>query len=99
MVEDPWMEMCSWNGQELLPMSSLCFGAPCDSQLQELLQFKGISRLVWGRCGEFCLAEEHIQGICVQNPASGETPGTPLTLSSPSSKTCDALSTSGCVGN
>lgn len=30
----PQMEMRSWTGELLLPMSSLCFGAPCDPGLQ-----------------------------------------------------------------
>ena len=32
----PQMEMCSWSGEELLSVSSLCFGAPCDPGLQGL---------------------------------------------------------------
>lgn len=30
----PRMEMCSWTGELLLPMSGLCFGAPCDPGFQ-----------------------------------------------------------------
>lgn len=83
MAEDP----CggSVDGDVLLewagaaPHEQPLFGAPCDPRLQELLQLRGISRLFLGRCGEFFLAEEHTQGTGVQNPGSGEAPGTPLT--------------------